>query len=148
MLSPEEKFRPSLFRRLASEDISESYHSSIKAERYPFESIEPSEFLTETRQPFTENLPPLPHHIPTTLEHTLQMVHLVRTQGMTRIEATKALADWHRVVIPTVTIKFTRLLGISAHEIDELLLPARRSDLVGLLTSHFPDYEDVIRDVV
>jgi hypothetical protein len=93
-------------------------------------------------------LPSLPHHIPTTLEHTLQMVHLVRTQGMTRIEATKALADWHRVAIPTVTIKFTRLLGISAHEIDELLLPARHSDLVGLLISHFPGYEDVIRDVV
>lgn len=103
---------------------------------------------TVDRQPLTVNLPSLPHHIPTTLEHTLQMVHLVRTQGMTRIEATKALADWHRVAIPTVTIKFTRLLGISAHEIDELLVPARRSDLVGLLTSHFPDYRDVIETVV
>lgn len=99
-------------------------------------------------QPLTVNLPSLPHHIPTTLEHTLQMVHLVRTQGMTRIEATKALADWHRVAIPTVTIKFTRLLGISAHEIDELLVPARRSDLVGLLTSHFPEYAEVIEAVV
>lgn len=148
MLSAEEKFRPSFSRRLASEDNSASYLSSIRVEHSSFDSIEPSEFHTEHRIPFTENLPALPHHIPTTLEHTLQMVHLVRTQGMTRIEATKVLADWHRVAIPTVTIKFTRLLGISAHEIDELLLPARRSDLVGLLTSHFPGYEDVIRDVV
>lgn len=93
-------------------------------------------------------LPPLPHHIPTTLEHTLQMVHLVRTRGMTRIEATKTLADWHRVAIPTVTIKFTRLLGISAHEIDELLGSGRRGDLMGLLIRHFPEYEDAIRGVV
>lgn len=111
-------------------------------------TIQPSTFDSFLHPASDIQLPPLPHHIPTTLEHTLQMVHLVRTQGMTRIEATKALADWHRVAIPTVTIKFTRLLGISAHEIDELLVPTRRGDLVGLLTSHFPDYAEVIEAVV
>lgn len=93
-------------------------------------------------------LPQLPHHIPTTLEHTLQMVHLVRKHGFSRIEATKALADWHRVAIPTITIKFTRLLGISAHEMDALLEPERRKDLVELLTKNFPDYSDVIGVIV
>jgi hypothetical protein len=93
-------------------------------------------------------LPNLPHHIPTTLEHTLQMIHLVRKQGYTRIDATKALAEWHRVAIPTITIKFTRLLGISAHEIDALLEPGREGDLVGLLVSNFPEYGEVIRETL
>ncbi len=99
-------------------------------------------------QPSTLALPTLPHHIPTTLEHTLQMIHLVRKQGYTRIDATKALAEWHRVAIPTITIKFTRLLGISAHEIDALLEPEREGDLIGLLTSHFPEYGEVIREML
>ena len=93
-------------------------------------------------------LPSLPHHISTTLEHTLQMIHLVRAHGYTRIEATKALAEWHRVAIPTITIKFTRQLGISAHEIDALLEPGRLGDLADLLAGRFPDYEPVIREVV
>jgi hypothetical protein len=93
-------------------------------------------------------LPNLPHHIPTTLEHTLQMIHLVRKQGYTRIDATKALAEWHRVAIPTITIKFTRLLGISAHEIDALLEPEREGDLMGLLMSNFPEYGEVIRETL
>lgn len=93
-------------------------------------------------------LPPLPHHIPATLEHTLQMIHLVKREGYTRIDATKALADWHRVAVPTITIKFTRLLGISAHEIDALLEPGREGDLVGLLVSNFPEYGEVIRETL
>ncbi len=76
------------------------------------------------------------------------MVHLVKSQGYTRIDATKTLADWHRVAIPTITIKFTRLLGISAHEIDALLEPGREGDLLGLLLSNFPEYGEVIREVV
>lgn len=99
-------------------------------------------------QPSTLALPNLPHHIPTTLEHTLQMIHLVKREGYTRIDATKALAEWHRVAIPTITIKFTRLLGISAHEIDALLEPEREGDLMGLLMSNFPEYGEVIRSTV
>jgi hypothetical protein len=113
----------------------------------PPRSVE-SKGSTFNIQPSTLALPTLPHHIPATLEHTLQMVHLVKSQGYTRIEATKALADWHRVAIPTITIKFTRLLGISAHEIDALLEPGREGDLLGLLLSNFPEYGEVIREVV
>jgi hypothetical protein len=93
-------------------------------------------------------LPELPHHLPATLEHTLQMIHLVKREGYTRIDATKTLADWHRVAIPTITIKFTRLLGISAHEIDALLEPGREGDLQGLLLSNFPEYGEVIRETL
>jgi hypothetical protein len=107
-----------------------------------------SKSSTFNLQPSTLSLPPLPHHIPATLEHTLQMIHLVKREGYTRIDATKALADWHRVAVPTITIKFTRLLGISAHEIDALLEPGREGDLVGLLVSNFPEYGEVIRETL
>jgi hypothetical protein len=126
-------------------------YSMIKYDRKPPRNIEsaslsfPSPKWEDRPAP---PLPELPHHLPTTLEHTLQMIHLVRKQGYTRIDATKALAEWHRVAIPTITIKFTRLLGISAHEIDALLEPEREGDLVGLLTSHFPEYEEVIRETL
>jgi hypothetical protein len=40
------------------------------------------------------------------------------------------------------------LLGISAHEIDALLEPEREGDLVGLLTNHFPEYGEVIRETL
>jgi hypothetical protein len=141
---PASRMRMNAFPRVMDIDLGTN-DSRIMSAMSHFQESKGSTFNI---QPSTLALPSLPHHIPTTLEHTLQMIHLVRKQGYTRIDATKALAEWHRVAIPTITIKFTRLLGISAHEIDALLEPEREGDLVGLLTNHFPEYGEVIRSTV
>jgi predicted transcriptional regulator len=145
---PSSRLRMNALSRVMDVDLGTNDSRIMSAMSYKLEDRIDLLASSVERQPSTLPLPTLPHHIPTTLEHTLQMIHLVRKQGYTRIDATKALAEWHRVAIPTITIKFTRLLGISAHEIDALLEPEREGDLVGLLVSNFPEYEEVIRSTV
>ena len=110
-----------------------------------------SEFLPDEsnkKQSIENLLPKLPHHIPTALEHTLQMIYLVTRHGLSRIDATKLLAEWHRVEIPTITIKFTRLLGISSYEVDRLLESDDLKELQTLLTENYPEHESLIQQIV
>ena len=65
--------------------------------------------------------PDLPSGIPTALQHTLEVIYLVKQKGIPRPEATKIVANRHDVAPQTVLDKYCRQLNKKAYEIDRLL---------------------------
>ncbi|MCX6000194.1 MAG: hypothetical protein NTU41_11585, partial [Chloroflexi bacterium] len=76
--------------------------------------------------------PPYPQpDAPKCLQQILQVIHGVRKGRLSRSEATHQVAAMHDVFKQTVIDKYTRQLGLTAHQFDDLLA---ESDLQSLKT--------------
>jgi len=87
----------------------------------------------------------LPSSMPRALEQILQVIHLTKVEGYTRLEATHAIAHNLKVEIQTVTDKYTRQLGITAGKFDRLLAEPNLSELTKRLSDRFKGYESTIK---
>ncbi len=93
-------------------------------------------------------LPNLSGQTPRGLRHTLEVAYLVRGGGYDRPGATQFVAKLHNVLPQTVHEKCCRQLNLKAREFDRLLEQPDLKDLKGILTSKFPDYEQIIDETL
>lgn len=83
---------------------------------------------------------------PVGLRHILEVYRLVRQSRLSRISATKEVADKHRRDHQTVSSACTRSLGINTEEFDGLLLPQNANFLCKLLIQRFPSFQNRIEN--
>ncbi len=96
----------------------------------------------------SSDLPSFPSATPQALRQILEVVHLIRGGAYTRTTATSFVAKQHNIFPQTVLDKYCRQLGLTAREFDRLLEQADAADLRKLLKSKFPEYGEVIDQVL
>lgn len=89
-------------------------------------------------------LPDWPSGIPKALQHTLEMIYLVKKLRKRRTDATHILAERHRVDYQTIIDKYCRQLGLQAYEMDRLLRNGSLPELESVLASKFQYHKDLI----
>jgi hypothetical protein len=83
----------------------------------------------------------VPEDIPMALTHTLQVIHLVKKNGFSRINATIEVAKKWNIARQTIQDKYCRQLGVSAAEIDKLLKKPDIAELKAVLKNKYPEYQ-------
>lgn len=111
-------------------EIDEEVFEYLKSKAEPFvdspntvlrrELLNKSEILSK-RLESSSKYPDLPRSVPRALRHTLEVIYLVRSRGMSRPDATKQIADKYSVKPQTVLDKYCRQLGKKAYEVDQML---------------------------
>jgi len=91
-----------------------------------------------------EVFPKYPDGTPRALEQILDMIVLVKNEGLGRVEATKTIADLVGIKRETVTDKYCRQLVKKAYEIDELLMTQNIDKFEALLVEKFPNHKNVV----
>ena len=94
-----------------------------------------------------EVIPKFPESVPSALAQILEMIILVKKEGLSRIEATHTVADLRGITTQAVIDKYTRQLGKKAREIDELLMNSNLKELKTLLIEQFPYHNRVIETI-
>ncbi|MEX2162851.1 MAG: hypothetical protein WD823_01230 [Sulfuricaulis sp.] len=91
------------------------------------------------------DLPIMPTGMPIALRQILEVVHIVRKEGLSRQEATHNVANKYRVAPPTVIDKYCRQLNLTAHAFDRLLTQPGLADLRALLNKKFNEHHAMIK---
>lgn len=91
-----------------------------------------------------KGFPKFPESAPNALAQILQMIILVKNQGLSRVEATHRVADFRGITTQAVIDKYTRQLGKKAYEVDELLMTSNMDEFKTLLIERFPYHSKVI----
>jgi len=94
-----------------------------------------------------EVLPKFPDSVPYALAQILEMVILVKNEGLNRVEATKTVADIRGITHQAVIDKYCRQLGKKAYEIDELLMNSNIDQFRAILIDRFPYHSKVIESI-
>jgi hypothetical protein len=130
----------SVLRRLLLEQKSSESDSSDQIESTDSAKDEDRKIsLDEAPVPDTQ----IEDYLPRSLKQTLQMIDLVKNRNISRVEATKYLANHFGVKIPTITGKFTRQLSMSSYQVDALL-SKDPDNFKDVLIEHYPNFEDEI----
>ena len=90
----------------------------------------------------------MPTSAPAALSQVVEVVELVRINGMDRVSATLRVAERLKVARETVGDKYGRQLDISSYEFDALLKEKSLAKLQTKLIQKFPRYEEVIVEAV
>lgn len=88
--------------------------------------------------------PKLPSGTPIALQHTLEVIDLVKKRGFSRVDATKSISKRHQVKRETVLDKYGRQLNKTTAEIDRLLEDSNLPDFKRLLSNKFPEHSGTI----
>ena len=83
--------------------------------------------------------------VPKALEHTLQVIYLVKHHYMSRLKATNYLANHHGVASQTILDKYCRQLNLTAHKFDVYLQEKDLSSIKGILERKYPFHSSAIR---
>jgi negative regulator of replication initiation len=89
-----------------------------------------------------------PESVPNALAQILEMIVLVKNQGLSRVEATHRVADRRGITTQSVIDKYTRQLGKKAYEVDELLISSNIHEFKTLLIELFPRHSRVIESTL
>src|SRR5699024_2831522 len=92
--------------------------------------------------------PELPNEIPAALRHTLEVIYLVKQKGISRPEATKIVANRHKIATQTVLDKYCRQLNKKAFEIDKLLDEKDLNGFRTIIRNNLSDHKSVIEKLV
>ncbi len=84
--------------------------------------------------------------IPNALAQILEMIILVKKEGLSRIKATHFIAKDRGITFSSVIDKYCRQLGKKAYQIDELLSHSNLEGFKKLLIERFPFHSKVIED--
>ncbi len=84
--------------------------------------------------------------VPRALSQILEVIYLVKRNGLSRIDATHMVARKMGITPQAVIDKYDRQLNKKAFEIDRLLRDANLSELKSLLRQKFTHYGVVIED--
>lgn len=90
------------------------------------------------------NFPDLSKSIPTALQHTLEVIYLVKKHNISRPEATKLTAKKYDIAPQTVLDKYCRQLNKKASEIDKLLKEENLSHFRSILCNKYNDHRTII----
>jgi hypothetical protein len=90
----------------------------------------------------------IPKSAPAALEQIMEVVQLVRVQGMDRVSATLRVAERLKVARETVGDKYGRQMDLSTQEFDALLREKDLGRLRAKLIQKFPRYEGVIVEAI
>lgn len=136
-------------------EVDEEVYEFLKQNAEPFKDTTPNSVLrrflplkrkqdqirdSNARQVFPKYL----DGTPKALEQILDVVILVKNEGLDRVEATKTVAGLIGISREAVTDKYCRQLGKKAYEIDELLMTPNIDKLKALLVEKFPYHSKVV----
>ena len=88
--------------------------------------------------------PEFPESVPNALAQILEMIILVKKEGLSRVEATRTVADLRDISTQAVIDKYTRQLDKRAYEVDELLMPSNMDRFKTILMERFPNHAKVV----
>ena len=135
-------------------EVDEEVYSFLKQNAEPFKDTTPNSVLRrflplgkkqdQIQDDVRQVFPKYPDGTPKALEQILDMIVLVKNEGLDRVEATKTIADLIGRKRETVMDKYCRQLGKKAYEIDELLMTQNIDKLETLLVEKFPNHKKVI----
>ncbi|GAH72032.1 unnamed protein product, partial [marine sediment metagenome] len=91
--------------------------------------------------------PDFPPSVPNALAQTLEMIILVKNEGMNRVQATHTVAEIRGISTQAILDKYCRQLGKRAYEIDELLSNSNILKLKTLLVEKYPYHQATIEAV-
>jgi negative regulator of replication initiation len=92
-------------------------------------------------------LPQFPQSVPNALAEILEVIILVKNQGLSRVEATHKVAELRGITTQAVIDKYCRQLGKRAYEVDDLLTTSNMDEFKTLLIERFPYHSKVIESV-
>lgn len=90
----------------------------------------------------------IPIEFPEALRQTIEVVQVMRRQGVDRSYATRLVASRHGVARETVADKYCRQLGLTAAQLDRMLAESSLDSLSARLRGKFPQHTDAIRNVM
>ncbi len=92
--------------------------------------------------------PQFPESVPNALAQILEMIILVKKEGLSRVEATRTVADRRGITTQAVIDKYTRQLSKKkAYQIDELLMSSNMNQFKTLLVNQFSYHSSLIEDI-
>ena len=97
------------------------------------------------RLAIANGLPKLAFGTPAALQQILWVIYLVKKNHRARSEATADVAKFARVTRQTVSDKYGRQLGLTAHRFDILLRKPSLGEVEQLLKKKFPAHEAMIQ---
>lgn len=136
-------------------EIDEEVYNFLKEKAEPFVDINPNSVLrrlllnnSKTNKGDIPNvLPEFPPSVPHALAETLEMIILVKKEGLSRVEATHKVADIRRIRTQSVLDKYCRQLNKRAYEVDELLMTANLDQFKALLVRKYPNHKATIEGI-
>jgi negative regulator of replication initiation len=139
-------------------EVDEEVYNFLKERAEPFIDTSPNSVLRrlllfKTRPEEShldisrKTLPEFPPSIPHALAETLEMIILVKKEGLGRVEATHKVASIRKISTQAVLDKYCRQLDKRAFEIDELLMDSNMGSFKDLLLKKYPRHELTIKDV-
>lgn len=138
-------------------DVDEEVYNFLKNHAEPFKDTPNSvlrQFLPLKRdkveiqdENIGEIFPKFPASVPNALAQILEMVILVKNEGLSRVEATKTVAEIRGITYQAVIDKYCRQLGEKAYEIDEMLMNTNIDKFRILLIDRFPYHSKVVDSV-
>jgi len=131
----DEEVRQYLLNKI--EDFGDTPNSILRRELFQNEE-------KEAAVPSSYQYPSFPSGIPIALQHILEVIHLVKKRGLSRVDATKAVSKRHKVRRETVLDKYGRQLDKTTSEVDRLLEDRNLQDFKSILTKKFQHNKNVI----
>lgn len=138
-------------------EVDQEVYDFLKKNAEPFVDINPNSVLRrflplETNTPMQGNddvrrvLPEFPPSVPNALAETLEMIILVKNEGLNRVEATHTVADIRGISTQAVLDKYCRQLDKRACEVDELLTTQNLEKFEALLIEKYPYHKAIIEN--
>jgi negative regulator of replication initiation len=139
-------------------EVDEEVYQFLKDNAEPFIETNPNSVLKrllplKTKYTLEESgeskiiFPEFPPSVLSALAQTLEMILLVKKQGMNRVRATHTVADIRGISREAVQDKYCRQLGKKSYEIDELLMDSNIENFKILLLKKYPHNETTIKEV-
>ena len=143
-------------------NISKMYQIEVDGEVYNFlkKSAEPFEDTPNSVlrrylplnekdvQPRINDIPEFRPGVPSALAQILQVLHLIKNKGYSRLEATRKIADARGITYQAVIDKYARQLDKNAYEIDQLLSDPEMAELKRIIKEEFPLFAAEINRVL
>ena len=139
-------------------EVDEEVYNLLKEKAEPFIDTSPNSvlrrlLLSETKSEKNpidisrETLPEFSPSVPHALAETLEVIYLIKKEGLTRVEATHKVADIRKISTQAVLDKYCRQLDKRASEIDELLMDSNIDSFKNLLLAKYPRHESTVKNV-
>ena len=137
-------------------EVDQEVYGFLKKNAEPFVDINPNNVLRrflplENNMDKEDNtpkvLPEFPASVPNALAETLEMIILVKKEGLSRVEATHKVADIRGISTQAVIDKYCRQLDKRAYEIDELLMMQNLKKFESMLIEKHPYHRSLIQDI-
>ena len=137
-------------------EVDQKVYDFLKKNAEPFVDINPNNVLRHflplknklgKEDDTPKVLPEFPASVPNALAETLEMIILVKKEGLSRVEATHKVADIRGISTQAVLDKYCRQLDKRACEIDELLIMQNLKKFESMLIEKHPYHRSLIQDI-